>query len=82
MSFFLALALAQATSLTAQAATPAQRPPEDMRIVCRTLQGTGSRLNTERVCLPKREWQRMWDNGREEAGSLQDHASKQDPSGH
>jgi hypothetical protein len=31
--------------------------------------------------MPKREWQRMWDNGREATGSLQDHYSKQDPTG-
>ena len=50
---------------------------EDARIVCRDLRGTGSRLSTQRTCLPQREWQRMWDDGRETMGSLQNHQSKQ-----
>ena len=33
---------------------------DDAKIICRTLIGTGSRLNTQRVCLPKREWDRMY----------------------
>ncbi len=79
MSLFLALYFAQAaTAASAPAATTP--PPEDMRIVCRTLTGTGSRLNSQRVCLPKREWQRMWDNGRETTSSMQNNQSKQDPS--
>ena len=49
---------------------------EDSRIVCRMLKVTGSRLSSQRTCLPNREWQRMWDNGRETMGSLQDHQSK------
>jgi len=53
---------------------------EDSRIVCRVLRGTGSHLSSTNVCLPQREWQRMWDNGTETAHSLQDHFSKRDPS--
>ena len=49
---------------------------EDSRIVCRRLKVTGSRLTSQRTCLAQREWQRMWDNGRETMGSLQDHQSK------
>jgi hypothetical protein len=49
---------------------------EDSRIVCRIVSVTGSRLRAERTCLPQREWQRMWDNGREEMGKLQDHQSR------
>jgi hypothetical protein len=79
MSAILAFALLQAA--TTPPTTVAPTPPEDLRIVCRTLQGTGSRLNSQRVCMPKREWQRMWDNGREATSSLQDHYSKQDPTG-
>lgn len=32
---------------------------DDAKIICRTLIGTASRLDTQRVCLPKREWDRM-----------------------
>jgi hypothetical protein len=52
---------------------------EDSRIVCRIVSATGSRLRSERACLPQREWQRMWDSGREEMGDLQNHQSKQSP---
>src|SRR6476659_10598271 len=38
---------------------------EDSRIVCRVLKITGSRLASQPTCLSQREWQRMWDNGRE-----------------
>lgn len=53
---------------------------EDSRIVCRVLAATGSRLSSAKVCLPQREWQRMWDDGRETTASLQDQFSKRDPS--
>lgn len=54
---------------------------EDSRIVCRIVSATGSRLHSAKTCLPQREWQRMWDQGRETMGSLQDHQSKQVPQG-
>ena len=82
MTLFLAL-LAQA----ATAASPAPAAPtpftnlDDAKIVCRTIAGTGSRLSTQRLCLPKREWQRMWDNSKETMGSLQNNQSKQYPQG-
>jgi len=52
-------------ALLAEPAPAAAEPtpftnPDDAKIVCRTLIGTGSRLNTQRVCLPKREWNRMY----------------------
>ena len=50
---------------------------EDARIVCRILSGTGSRLRSAKVCMPQREWQRMWDDSRETARSIQDHQSTQ-----
>ena len=49
---------------------------EDSRIVCRVVNGTGSRLSSSKVCMPQREWQRMWDDGREEARNYQDYFSK------
>lgn len=35
------------------------RPHEGLRIVCKSVTGTGSRLSTQQVCMPKREWERM-----------------------
>ena len=48
---------------------------EDARIVCRVLAATGSRLSSSKICLPQREWQRMWDDSRETARSIQDRQS-------
>jgi len=53
---------------------------EDSRVICRIMAQTGSRLRSAKVCLPQREWQRMWDNGTEATRSLQDNYSKRDPS--
>lgn len=82
MSFLIALVAQAAAASAAQVAAPTPfTNKDDSKIICRTVSGTGSRLDAQRLCMPKREWQRMWDNGRETASSLQDHASKQDPMG-
>jgi hypothetical protein len=56
--------IALAALLAEPSAAPAEPTPfknkDDAKIICRTLIGTGSRLNTQRVCLPKREWDRMY----------------------
>lgn len=49
---------------------------EDSRIICRNLKATGSRLATQRVCLPQREWQRMWDETSKAVAVLQDKSMK------
>ncbi len=67
MSLILAMILAQGTP-----AATASTANDDSKVVCRTTKGTGSRLSSQRVCLPKREWQRMWDESRSTMGSLQD----------
>ena len=51
---------------------------EDSRVICRVMRGTGSRLGSAKVCMPQREWQRMWDNGQEATRNIQDRFSKQD----
>jgi hypothetical protein len=77
MSFLLALAAQAAVASAPQAAVPTPfTNKDDAKIVCRYLIGTGSRIDTQRVCLPKREWQRMWEQGRETVSSLQDNQSK------
>ena len=48
---------------------------EDSRIVCRRLKVTGTRLTSQRTCLPQREWQRMWDESRTTMSTLQDRHS-------
>ena len=49
---------------------------EDSRIVCRIVNGTGSRLSSRKLCMAQREWQRMWDESREETRNYQDYFSK------
>ena len=49
---------------------------EDSRVVCRIIKGTGSHLSSTKVCMSQREWQRMWDDGREQARNYQDYFSK------
>ena len=53
---------------------------EDARIVCRVLRGTGSRLSSQNVCLPQREWQRMFDEGRAAATKMLDPLYKSEES--
>lgn len=49
---------------------------EDSRIVCRIVNATGSRLSSRKLCMAQREWQRMWDESREETRNYQDYFSK------
>ena len=49
---------------------------EDSRIVCRIVNTTGSRLSSRKLCMAQREWQRMWDDSREETRNYQDYFSK------
>ena len=55
---------------------------EDSRVVCRIMRGTGSHLSSTKVCMPQREWQRMWDNGSEAARNIQDNFSKKPNANH
>ena len=55
----IALAALFAEPVPATAELTPFKNKDDAKIICRTLIGTGSRLNTQRVCLPKREWDRM-----------------------
>ncbi|MES2904721.1 MAG: hypothetical protein V4696_11090 [Pseudomonadota bacterium] len=48
---------------------------EDSRVVCRVLKATGTRLTSQRTCLPQREWQRMWDESAGTMSSLQNRHS-------
>jgi hypothetical protein len=78
MSILLSLMLLQATTAVAPgAAQTASAPPDDAKIVCKTIQPTGSRLGGERICLAKREWRRLHESGKEATRELQDTYSKQ-----
>ena len=78
MSIMISIVLLQAAAGAAPAAPGTTLvPPDDAKIVCRTITGTGSRLGGKRVCLSKREWQRMYDESRQTAQEYQNHQSKQ-----
>jgi hypothetical protein len=49
---------------------------EDSRIICRSLSGTGSRLRSQQTCMPRREWQRMWDDSSAGVRKLQDQSTR------
>ena len=74
MSFFLLQAATAAPPATTQVAVT---PPDDAKIVCKTVTPTGSRLGGERICLPKREWRRLHESGQEATRDMQDSFSKQ-----
>lgn len=74
--FFIVLAApspatAQApTTQTADTKTPAKVSPLD-RIVCRTEEGLGSRLNRKKVCMSLRDWKDQADDSRDAVERLQ-----------
>ena len=74
MALLMSLALLQAAAATAPAAnTPA---PEDAKVVCKTINLTGSRLDSKRVCMTKAEWRRMNKESEEATRDIQDSYSK------
>ncbi len=72
------LALAVVTPVSAQAPTGATQPaaapikldPLD-RIICRTEEGLGSRLNRKKVCMSQRDWKDQADDARGATEKLQ-----------
>ena len=49
---------------------------EDSRIICRRLSVTGTRLTSQKACLPQREWERMWKDSAEATLKLQDKSTR------
>jgi hypothetical protein len=77
MSIFITLALLQATTAVAPATQVAVTPPDDAKIVCKTINTTGSRLGGKRMCASKKEWRRMNEEAEKAAREIQDTHSKQ-----
>jgi hypothetical protein len=77
MLIFLSLILLQATAATSTSTQVATAPPDDAKIVCRTITATGSRLGGKRVCASKGEWRRIDRESEEATHSHQDNYSKQ-----
>jgi hypothetical protein len=79
MSVFVSLLLLQAATSAPTTATPASTPPDDLKIVCKLITPTGTRVGAERICLPKREWRRLNGNGEEVTREMQENFSKRGP---
>ena len=75
MSILMSVFLLQAAAAADPAAIQVT-PPDDAKIVCKTITPTGSRLGGKRVCLSKKEWRRMQKESEEATRESQDHQSK------
>ena len=80
--------LAAAAPATAQNAPAAPAPQAKAqadplaKIVCRTEEGLGSRLNRKKVCLSLRDWKDQADDARNSAEKMQQmHADQMKPDG-
>jgi hypothetical protein len=77
MSVFVSLMLLQ--SAAAPQAQQSAALPNDQKVVCKMLVGTGSRLNGQRVCMTKLEWRRLNQGGEEVTREMQDQSSRRGP---
>ena len=76
-----AAAPASAQAPAAQSAAKPQINPLD-RIVCRTEEGLGSRLNKKKVCMTMREWKDQADDSRNATERMQQmHSDQMKPDG-
>ena len=89
LKFMPLLLIAAAFPAIAQAPPPQTQPqvaqtakdPLD-KIVCRTEEGLGSRLNRKRVCMSLRDWKEQADDARNETERMQQmHADQMKPDG-
>lgn len=65
-------AVAQTAAPQAQPAPQGAKAPDPLdKIVCRTEEVIGSRLNSQRVCLTVREWRQQAEDSREAVERIQ-----------
>lgn len=77
MSILMSLFLVQAAATTPATEPATTTPPDDAKIVCKTVTPTGSRLGGKRVCASKKEWRRMNEEAAKAANDIQNSHSKQ-----
>ena len=78
MSMLVSLLLVQAAAAAPAAVTEvAAVPPDDAKVVCKTISEPGSRLGGKRICATKKEWRRMNKEAEDLAKSYQNSQSKQ-----
>ena len=73
-------AAAQIPAPTPHSGQPKAKPDPLDKIVCRTEEGTGSRLNKDKVCLTLREWKDLQDGNQVELQKLQQQSQSVVPS--
>lgn len=78
---FLAIVLAAAVIAPGIAAAAEQPRSERQRRVCRTVQETGTRIRSPRVCQTQEEWDRITEEAREDLGKFQERDNPQNLSG-
>ncbi len=79
MSILMSLMLLQSAAAAPATTQVADAPPDDAKIVCKTINTTGSRLGGKRICASKKEWRRMNEEAEKAAREIQDTHSKQTP---
>jgi len=67
-----AVALASVTAAATSAAPPAKGKDDSNKVICRTVQDIGSRLNKSRACHTKAEWAELRRQTRETVQHIQD----------
>ena len=76
MSIGVTLAILQAAAAASPAVPTAVAPPDDAKVVCKTVNPTGSRVAGKRVCMTKAEWRRLSRESEEATRDIQDSYSK------
>jgi Ni/Co efflux regulator RcnB len=71
LRFVLAVATAATFSATAAAAADSPQKSSGDRMVCRTLDESGSRTRSNRVCKTKSEWERAENAAKHEAWKME-----------
>lgn len=68
----LGLSAVALAAVTAGAAPPAKGKDDSNKVICRTVQDIGSRLNKSRACHTKAEWAELRRQTRENVQRIQD----------
>lgn len=73
-AFVAAPAVAQVPTNAPEPAGPQTKPSPLDRVICRTEEGLGSRLNKQKVCMTLREWRDQQNLNQETLQKLQQQA--------
>jgi hypothetical protein len=82
MSVFVSLMLLQAAAAAPVPQQATAKLPDDQKVLCKTLVGTGSRLNSQRVCMTKLEWKKLNQGGEDFTREMQNRDLTSRPDGY